>query len=195
MPHFTTAYTMKRPPETKAEIREYIRQQRALVDPALRAENNKQIIAQLKEYFHEFPDLKVVHCYIPLAYEVDIRPVIQSLLDEKRILVCPRALSGGQMENRILHSLGELDQGIFGTLHPAAPDIYRGAYDCIVVPGVAFDRYGFRIGHGAGYYDRFLQQHPKARKIGVAYSYQILDYIPTEMHDIQVDHVYYGINP
>ncbi len=59
--------------------------------------------------------------------------------------------------------------------------------DVVIVPGIAFDRGGRRIGFGCGYYDRFLKRATKAKKIALAYDFQIVDFIPEETHDIPVD--------
>lgn len=61
--------------------------------------------------------------------------------------------------------------------------------DVIVVPLVAFDLEGNRIGMGGGYYDRFLKRYPKAQKIGLAYEFQKVDEIPAEPHDIRLNAV------
>ena len=58
--------------------------------------------------------------------------------------------------------------------------------ELVVVPGVAYDRKGRRLGRGKGFYDRFLQ-HTKATKIGVGYEFQLLDELPAESHDISMD--------
>lgn len=61
------------------------------------------------------------------------------------------------------------------------------AVDLIVVPGVAFDCEGNRMGRGRGFYDRLLKLTPWALKVGVAYDFQMLDHIPTEPHDVKMD--------
>ena len=59
----------------------------------------------------------------------------------------------------------------------------------IVVPGVAFDRQGNRMGRGRGFYDRLLKTTPNAIKVGVAYDFQLLDKIPIEEFDVPMDYV------
>ena len=59
--------------------------------------------------------------------------------------------------------------------------------DLIFVAGLAFDREGYRIGYGVGYYDKFLKKVPKALKIGLAFDFQIVDKLPREAHDFPVD--------
>lgn len=61
--------------------------------------------------------------------------------------------------------------------------------DMVVVPGVAFDRSGNRMGRGAGYYDRILKRVPQAKKVALAYDFQMVGRVPVEPHDIPMDHV------
>ncbi len=66
------------------------------------------------------------------------------------------------------------------------------ALDVVIVPAVAFDRQGYRIGYGGGYYDRFLRQAPQAARIGIAFACQIVDQIPAADHDIPMDGIVTG---
>lgn len=80
-----------------------------------------------------------------------------------------------------------LRKGDFGIKEPQMP-FYTGDIDVAVVPGVAFSTDGYRLGRGRGYYDRFLSQHPCYR-IGLCFSFQCLDTIPYEEHDVLMDEV------
>ena len=78
--------------------------------------------------------------------------------------------------------------GDFNILEPQNEE-YTGDYDLIVVPGVAFDRNGNRIGRGKGYYDRFLCKHLDVKRIGICFDFQLVDEVPTEDNDIRMDEV------
>ncbi len=78
--------------------------------------------------------------------------------------------------------------GDFNILEPQN-EPYTGDYDLIVVPGVAFDRKGNRIGRGRGYYDRFLCKHLNVKRIGICFDFQLVDEVPTEPNDIRMDEV------
>lgn len=78
--------------------------------------------------------------------------------------------------------------GDFNILEPQN-EPYVGDFDLIVVPGVAFDRRGNRIGRGRGYYDRFLCQHLGVKRIGICFDFQMVDEVPTEPLDIRMDEV------
>ncbi len=151
---------------------------------------DKLINFQLQELIAELQP-KVVHSYLPMPGEVDISDLITNLLRRGIKVVCPQSLPKRQMKHLALNSLQELEEGIFGTKHPTGKSYYEGNYDLIIVPGLAFDKQRNRLGYGAGYYDTFLKQQEKAYKVGVAYTFQVLDQIPVEGHDVRMDRIIY----
>lgn len=78
--------------------------------------------------------------------------------------------------------------GDFNILEPQN-EPYIGDFDLIVVPGVAFDHQGNRLGRGRGYYDRFLCQHLSVKRIGICFGFQFVDEVPAEPLDIRMDEV------
>ena len=134
----------------------------------------------------DFKEPKVVMCYASMGDEVQIRPLIQRWLDMGVTVTMPRVISKGQMEAVTLPDLDSLVEGEYGILTPdpvksqvVAPE----KLDMIVVPGVAFDTRGERLGMGAGFYDAFLSKAVKAKRIALAYSCQLVANIPMEEHD------------
>ena len=94
------------------------------------------------------------------------------------------------MQPVFLPSMEYLEEGDFGILtvrQDCRCFVEFDDIDCIIVPGAAFDRSGNRLGLGGGYYDKFLERVPAAYRIALAFNYQIIDKIPTESHDAQVD--------
>ncbi len=86
----------------------------------------------------------------------------------------------------------ELESGHYGIREPKAGFIRpvpRGEIEAVVVPAVAFDRRGYRVGYGGGYYDRFLPEAPQAARIGAVFARQIVAAIPADPHDVTVDRV------
>ena len=133
-----------------------------------------------------------VHTFISMPGEVNTWPFIQWLLDEHITVVCPKTLANRSLEHRVLTSLQELESGKFGTQHPAGSLVYTQQPDMIIVPGLAFDSHGYRMGYGAGYYDTFLALFPTAYKVGVCYPFQYINQVPTEPHDAKMDEVIVG---
>src|SRR5690606_13105140 len=96
----------------------------------------------------------------------------------------PKSLPKRQLVHLRLRSLDDLEPGIFGTQHPKGDEAYSGPFDLIIVPCLACDRNGFRLGYGGGYYDTFLSQYPDAFTVGIIYPFQRFDVLPVEAHDI-----------
>jgi len=123
----------------------------------------------------------VVAGFWPLAGEIDIRPLLQALLGRGHAIVLPETpRRGSALIFRRWRPGQPLVGGRFSTSHPtgetAIPDI-------VLVPLLAFDRRGNRLGYGAGYYDRTLRELPLARRIGCAFAAQEVDAVPVEAHD------------
>jgi 5-formyltetrahydrofolate cyclo-ligase len=135
---------------------------------------------------------KVVHTFIPFGSEVNVWPLIKELWQIGTTVVCPKTLMGRDLEHLILKNPVELETGRFGTQHPSGGEIYSGPIDLILVPGVAFDAIGGRLGYGAGYYDNFLIDYPEAFKVGICFRGQLVEKVPMENHDVFLDEIVLG---
>lgn len=135
---------------------------------------------------------KVVHSFIPFNNEPDILPLLNYILERDIMVVVPKTLKGRKMEHRQYTGEACLAKGLFGTPYPNTGIVFKGKFDMILVPGLAFDKKGYRLGYGGGYYDQFLANHLKAIKIGVIYPFQYVDVVPTEPHDQAVDYLFTG---
>ncbi|MEZ4900185.1 MAG: 5-formyltetrahydrofolate cyclo-ligase [Saprospiraceae bacterium] len=131
--------------------------------------------------------IKILHSYLPMGPEVNVLPLLQKALNSGITVVVPRSLRKRQMQNLIVKDLKTMEAGIFNTYHPKDAMEYSGGYELIIVPGLAFDKSGFRVGYGAGYYDTFLAEQPTALKVGVCYPFQLMERVPVEDHDVWLD--------
>jgi len=172
--------------DEKRALRKKMSQLRNSISPAEKRAYDKWICTELKKIIFE-RKCKVVHAYLPLRGEINIRPLLEKLLAAKIKVVCPKTLPRPKLENRVLKSFEALETGVMKTQYPADADVYEGPFDLIIVPGLAIDRTNFRLGYGGGYYDHFLAQHPEAYKVGIYYPVQLLDSVPVEPHDVQLD--------
>ena len=145
----------------------------------------------------EYNDAQTIAIYNSTEDEVDTHEIIMySFLKEKTILL-PKII-GKEMIFLKVDNSTKYKLSKFGILEPITGDIYdHSQIDLFIIPGVAFDIKGNRLGYGAGYYDRYLQGND-VTKLGLAYEEQIINSIPTDEHDIQMDIVqtekerYYG---
>ncbi|MBK8567432.1 MAG: 5-formyltetrahydrofolate cyclo-ligase [Saprospiraceae bacterium] len=177
--------------EEKKRIREQMLALRAALPPAEKLRHEHFIAEKLWEMVQEL-DAKAIHTFLPMGSEVDIFPFIDSLLKSGLTVVAPKSLKGRKLEHLVLHSLSELEAGIYGTSYPASGEVYTGSYDLFIVPGLAFDHQGNRIGYGAGYYDAFLGSQATGYRLGIGYPFQLLEALPCEPHDVRLDGVLCG---
>lgn len=172
--------------EEKKRLRVKMLSQRARMDGQQKQQYDQSICNLLLALVNE-NEYKTVHCYLPMGEEIDIRPFIHKLLIQKLTVVTPKTLPKRQLQHLVLDDLSQVEAGRYGTVHPANSKEYFGAYDLIIVPGLAFSTSHYRLGYGGGYYDHFLAQHPKAYKLGIGYPFQQVEQIPLEFHDVQLD--------
>ncbi|GGH79758.1 5-formyltetrahydrofolate cyclo-ligase [Pullulanibacillus pueri] len=122
--------------------------------------------------------------------EIETRTIIQRAWEEGKTVAVPKCLpKTKRLDFRGLQSFQQLETVFYGLKEPKIEEtssIERASLDLVIVPGLAFDRQGYRIGFGGGYYDRFLQG-VQATKLALAYDEQIYDVLPHESHDIPVD--------
>ncbi len=135
---------------------------------------------------------RAVHSYVAWQEEVENHILFRAMLREGKRVVAPKINSQTRtLEHYLLPYFEALAPGAFGILEPSSE---RGAcvlanleeLDLVLVPGLAFDRQGNRLGYGGGYYDRLLAEI-EAPKVALAFAAQIVDSIPTETHDCSVD--------
>lgn len=176
--------------QAKKDLRTLIQAQRNALPISQKVAYDAQIRADLWELVQE-RSCKKVHLYLPMGAEINLYPLIQKLLDHQIKVYTPKTLKKRKLEHLELHSLKELEEGLWGTKHPKNSKVYEGAFDLIIVPGLAFDPTHNRLGYGGGYYDNFLKNHRQGYKVAIAYPFQILGEVPVEAHDTKVDIVLY----
>lgn len=141
---------------------------------------------------------QILMAYWPLMDEVDIRPLTEQLVGQGRTVVLPKVTGDETMELRRYTGPGDLKEGAFHIMEPTGElftDYDR--IDAVLVPGMAFDAAGHRLGRGKGYYDRFLSELKGSilrtalppRIIGVCFPFQRVAKVPTEEHDVMMDEV------
>ncbi|NLE25737.1 MAG: 5-formyltetrahydrofolate cyclo-ligase [Clostridiaceae bacterium] len=173
----------------KSKLKTEIIEKRKLLDEST-VKNASETIVRTLQSIPAFKQAKVVLSYMPYGKEVDIRPLNQWILDQGKVLCLPKVISKTEMEARAVNDISQgLYKSGFGVLEPTYDnelmDIDK--IELVLVPGLAFDKTGNRMGHGNGYYDRFLASCPtNTILIGIAYAFQVFDSIPFDQYDVKV---------
>ena len=170
----------------KSLRQELLKKRKALSNVQERAQRISASLCALEDY----QQAQKILFYASFGSEVPTFPLLQKALAEGKEVYLPRTL---QKERRlVLHRLFRLEElrpGAYGIPEPPPenPTLTPGEIELIVVPGVGFDRKGGRLGYGGGFYDRLFLEAPKARRVALAFSCQLLDTLPQEPHDQRLD--------
>ncbi|OEF96968.1 5-formyltetrahydrofolate cyclo-ligase [Desulfuribacillus alkaliarsenatis] len=173
----------------KRNLRNEMLLKRKKIKKDLREKKSQQIFKNLVN-LDEVNAAKRIMVYVDFQEEVQTRQFIEYLWSKNIDVVIPVCKpKNRQLNPSLLYSFDELEPGTFGVLEPkkeAIRYVDLDTIDIIIVPGLAFDRHGGRIGYGAGYYDRFFERTPNAQVIGIAYDEQLVMKIPMEDHDKRI---------
>ncbi len=152
-------------------------------------EKSAQITAHL-EALHEFISARTVHTYVAWRNEVNTHDLIRRMLAQgKRVVVPSVDLARHILVHHEIENFADLLPGAFGILEPApgrGKIVQIDSLDLVLVPAIAVDKTGHRLGYGGGYYDHFLRDVP-ALKIALVYHFQLVDVLPVRKDDERVD--------
>jgi 5-formyltetrahydrofolate cyclo-ligase len=174
--------------EMKRALRRRMIERRARLEENERARASARLCEQLRPQ-PLWKECRSLLSFYPMAAEPDVRPLLEEALAAGKSLALPRFdPARGGYEAFAVSALEKLHPGHFGIPEPgpSSPRIELNALDFFLVPGVAYDRNGRRLGHGKGYFDRLLAQVP-GHKCGVAFEWQVVAQVPVEPHDVCVD--------
>ena len=174
--------------EEKQQLRAIVRRLEAALAPEYKAKSARSIAHRLLA-MPEYQEAQTVFCFVGTDREIDTRPILEDALAAGKTLCVPLCTEPGHMESRQITDLHQLVPGRYGLLEPTAdtPVIPVDAIDFAVLPCVTCNYLGQRLGHGGGYYDRYLETHPGHKTIALAYEFQILHELPAEPYDKSVD--------
>lgn len=179
--------------EEKKNIRETARKKRDSMT-ADGVEAKSSAIAEKLMATTEYKKASAVLFYAATGNEVATRKLIEKSLKEgKRVLLPITNTAAKEIEiSEITDYDSDLKKGVFGIMEPKKKTAAaEGKIDAVIVPGVAFDREGHRLGYGHGYYDKLLHmlvgKNAGIVKIGLAYDCQVVEKLPRESHDHPMD--------
>lgn len=172
----------------KQELRRAIRERkRAMTEEEIVERSNA-----LAEKFYNSPAYQAastIYGYLPYNQEVRTVPMLQRALDEGKRVAVPKVY-GEEMRFIYLKDLTQVSKGYAGIPEPIADaPVAEDQWALVLMPGLAFDPQGHRIGYGGGFYDRFLAQEPHHPTLALCYEFQMQAHLDTEEFDIPVDTV------
>lgn len=132
-----------------------------------------------------YQEAKEIYCYVSFGEEVSTNAILVHAWKHGKKVAVPKILEDDTLEFFYIDTREQLKEGFYGILEPVTAKIASGDEVLVVMPGVAFDREGGRIGYGKGYYDRYLRKHPDYHTIALTFEVQCLDQVPVEDHDIR----------
>lgn len=166
-------------------VRAQMLARRDALRPGERALLSQRIVLHIRQW-EGFRQAKAVALYMPMRSEADVTALLGT--PDKMVYLPTVQLDGG-MEFALYQGMDMLVRHHYGMLEPSGPDwVQPEAIDLLLVPGVAFDKQGGRMGYGAGYYDRYLARiRPDAVKLGVCFGAQMRTKVPVSQHDVPMD--------
>jgi 5-formyltetrahydrofolate cyclo-ligase len=177
-------------PDLKTALRSMMRDRLEKISPAVRAVESMELCERLKT---QMQSAHTILFFAPLPDELDLWPVLELSLALGTTCALPffdaeKKIYGAKEIKKLA---ADIITGKFGMREPAAscPKFPLNQFDLILVPGMAFDLNGNRLGRGQGFYDRLLE-NASGIKCGVGYDFQLLEKIPVEPHDVKVDFVF-----
>ncbi|MGM9550301.1 MAG: 5-formyltetrahydrofolate cyclo-ligase [Faecousia sp.] len=172
----------------KTELRRIIREKKR----AMTAEEIERRSTELARLFiasQSYRNAKTIYGYLPYNQEVRTVPMLERALRDGKKVAVPKCY-GDEMKFIYLDDLSKVAKGYAGIPEPIADEpVADDETALVLMPGLAFDPQGHRIGYGGGFYDKFLSREPNHPTLALCYDFQMLSYLDTEEHDIPVDTV------
>lgn len=172
---------------TKRELRQQIRTQKRRLSAAELAVMSEDICSKVLA-LASWQEAGTLLLYYPLPDEVDVRLLIKDAFESGKKVLLP-VVKGDELELHLYEGEASLKEGAFGIMEPTGPLFapkHYGEIELAIIPGMAFNSAGHRLGRGKGYYDRLLPNLRDAKLIGVCFPFQFLEEVPAEAHDISV---------
>jgi 5-formyltetrahydrofolate cyclo-ligase len=172
----------------KKELRRMIREKK-------RAMTEEEIVIRSQALGRKFADsqayknAKTIYFYLPYNQEVRTIPMLEQALRDGKQVAVPKVY-GDEMRFIVLSDLSRIEKGYAGIPEPVDDGpVADDKTALVLMPGLAFDPQGHRIGYGGGFYDRFLAAEPDHPTLALCYEFQMLPHLETEEFDIPVDTV------
>ena len=170
----------------KKELRRQIREQKRAMTEAEIVEKSEKLGA-LFAASSLYQNAKTIYGYLPYNQEVRTIPMLEQALRDGKVVAVPKVI-GDEMVFIRMDDLTQVEKGYAGIPEPIANGpAADDPHALVLMPGLAFDPQGHRIGYGGGFYDRFLASEPEHPTLALCYDFQMLPHVETEEFDIPVD--------
>ena len=181
-----TAPVLGRLSMDKTQLRKAIREKKRAMTPQ-QIESASRRLGELFLAHPLYKQAKTIYGYLPYNQEVRTTPMLcRALADGKQVAV-PKVY-GDTMRFILLTDMEQVEKGYCGIPEPIADGpVARDETALVLMPGLAFDSQGHRLGYGGGFYDKFLQEEPNHPTLALCYDFQMLPHLDTQAHDVPVD--------
>lgn len=170
----------------KQELRKMIRERKRAMSPE-EIQRRSDALRRLFLRTDAYRQAKTLYGYLPYNQEVRTVPILEQALRDGKQVAVPKVY-GDEMKFICLDDLSRVATGYAGIPEPVADEpVARDETALVLMPGLAFDPQGRRIGYGGGFYDRFLRREPQHPTLALCYSFQVLEHLETEEFDVPVD--------
>ena len=170
----------------KKALRSAIREKKRAMTPQQIEEKSAALTVQFLAT-DLYKNASTIYGYLPYNQEVRTIPLLQQAITDGKQVAVPKVY-GETMRFILIADLSAVEKGYAGIPEPKADEpVAQDERALVLMPGLAFDPAGNRMGYGGGFYDRFLQAEPHHPTVALCYDFQMLPHLETEAHDIPVD--------
>ena len=170
----------------KKELRAHIRAQKRAMTEAEIVEKSEKL-GELFTASTLYRQAKTIYGYLPYNQEVRTTPMLERAQKDGKRVAVPKVM-GDEMIFIYLDDLTNVEKGYSGIPEPVENEpVADDPHALVLMPGLAFDPQGHRIGYGGGFYDKFLAAEPEHPTLALCYDFQMLDHLETDSYDIPVD--------
>ncbi len=172
----------------KQALRKQIREQKRAMTEA-QIVSKSEALGRLFVASEAYKAARTIYGYLPYNQEVRTTAMLQQALDDGKRVAVPKCY-GDEMRFIYLDDLSKVEKGYCNIPEPIEDGpIADDPTALVLMPGLAFDPQGHRMGYGGGFYDKFLAAEPNHPTLALCYDFQMLEHLETEAHDIPVDTV------
>ncbi len=178
--------------ESKQELRKFYKARRNAISPRIREEKSNKIAENLRRTFW-YASVGNILVYAAIQSEAELTLFCEMAWKDGKKLFFPKTMDA-HMEFYRVDSFAQLEKGRFDVPEPKA-DKHQvfvsetGTKSVILVPGIAFSKEGYRIGYGAGFYDRYMEHHKELYSVGICFADQMVDTFVPDVHDFGMNEV------